>query len=419
VVDDPLAGLDDVPWKALTHAYGAAEDIPELLKRVALGSADDDTWDALFSSLTHQGTVYDASAAAAPFFIRLTRTLGGDDIGYALSILEAIATAATSPSESWAQSCRLAAEGGFGQYVEFLTHMDPHLRVMAGNLVARSPTHAAQARRALAAAIDSEKDPATRAALLASYDRVVDRDDAESLHRLRQLARNGDGAVAARAAFTLLKGSRQMPDRPWLDSIVRELAHPARPRGVLAVRDVLRVTPELVRPALLDAICEGAATAENRADAFDLGHAMLWLSFGESLGGAARRPDPFVFLESATFRMPPETGGGPPATSERFDLLLHCRALGERDPLAEWTCAPFVRRWDYPRPDFWSEPPTLRSLFAVQIAEPAPDGALTPVQQRVVAQLVRWDNFWRTDSDLPMVYGLPVRRRALAVLAGV
>jgi hypothetical protein len=294
VAGDPLAGLDDVRWKELSHAYGTAEDTPGLLRRLALGQADDDTWEALVSSLTHQGTVYDASAAAAPFLIRLTQTLSGPDLEGVLTMLQDIATAATSPSASTAQSCKVAAEGGFEQYVDFLSHADPHVRVAAGNLVVCCPRYAAQARRALESAIDSEVDQVTLADLLASYDRVVDSGDGESLGRLRQLTRHADGAVAARAAFSLVREAREMPDRAWLDAIVRELARPTRTICALDVRDVLRVAPEFVRPALLDAVCEGAAIAENRRHAFELGHAMLWLAFGVCLGGPARKPRPFV-----------------------------------------------------------------------------------------------------------------------------
>jgi len=32
-----LHGLDSIDWSALTHAYGSAEDVPELLRRLAAG----------------------------------------------------------------------------------------------------------------------------------------------------------------------------------------------------------------------------------------------------------------------------------------------------------------------------------------------------------------------------------------------
>ncbi|AWW41681.1 hypothetical protein [Streptomyces cadmiisoli] len=63
------AELDDVPWHALTHAYGSADDVPELIK--ALYQDDDEVVDEsiyeLYGNIHHQGNSYSASAPAVPF----------------------------------------------------------------------------------------------------------------------------------------------------------------------------------------------------------------------------------------------------------------------------------------------------------------------------------------------------------------
>jgi hypothetical protein len=68
-MERPLA-LDHPTWSELTHAYGSARDIPELL--VAARSfpnrkhdANEEPWFSLWSALAHQGDVYTASYAAA------------------------------------------------------------------------------------------------------------------------------------------------------------------------------------------------------------------------------------------------------------------------------------------------------------------------------------------------------------------
>ncbi|MFB7477129.1 hypothetical protein [Kitasatospora sp. NPDC056184] len=53
-------------WSRLTHAYGPADDIPDLLDRL-VSAPDDDLWSDLWSALCHQGTVYPASFAALPW----------------------------------------------------------------------------------------------------------------------------------------------------------------------------------------------------------------------------------------------------------------------------------------------------------------------------------------------------------------
>ncbi|MHA6758137.1 hypothetical protein [Streptacidiphilus sp. PAMC 29251] len=59
-------------WSQLRHAYGTAEDIPDLLDRV-----DPDPqareWGDLWSRLCHQGTVYSASYAALPALTQMAR----------------------------------------------------------------------------------------------------------------------------------------------------------------------------------------------------------------------------------------------------------------------------------------------------------------------------------------------------------
>ncbi|WP_246212814.1 hypothetical protein [Streptomyces abyssomicinicus] len=68
-----LDGLDDRPWSAVSHAYGAADGLPDLLR--ALAGPDDDAADEALSELygcvLHQGTVYAATVETVPFLARI------------------------------------------------------------------------------------------------------------------------------------------------------------------------------------------------------------------------------------------------------------------------------------------------------------------------------------------------------------
>jgi hypothetical protein len=65
--------LEKIEWGKLTHAYGAADDVPGLLR--SLTSRDQETRSnsihELCSNIWHQGTVYEASAHAVPFLLQL------------------------------------------------------------------------------------------------------------------------------------------------------------------------------------------------------------------------------------------------------------------------------------------------------------------------------------------------------------
>jgi len=68
-----LESLDQIPWAELEHAYGSAEDVPELIR--ALRNPDpavrSNTLWTLYGNLFHQGTRYPATPYAVPFLIEL------------------------------------------------------------------------------------------------------------------------------------------------------------------------------------------------------------------------------------------------------------------------------------------------------------------------------------------------------------
>ncbi|MGW7125959.1 hypothetical protein ACWGG3_37800, partial [Streptomyces sp. NPDC054901] len=71
--DDLLAGLDDIDWAALGHAYGSAEDVPGKLRTVCGPDeeARESAFRSLFANIFHQGTRYSASPYAVSFLARI------------------------------------------------------------------------------------------------------------------------------------------------------------------------------------------------------------------------------------------------------------------------------------------------------------------------------------------------------------
>jgi hypothetical protein len=83
-----LNDLDAVDWSGLEHAYGAADDVPGLLRDLADGS--DEALSTLYGNIWHQGTVYEATGHAVPFLVRIL-DLPDADPGAVLGLLASIA----------------------------------------------------------------------------------------------------------------------------------------------------------------------------------------------------------------------------------------------------------------------------------------------------------------------------------------
>jgi HEAT repeat protein len=88
-----LEGLEEIDWGSLHHAYGAASDVPDLLRALASPrrKVRSRAINALYGNIWHQGTVYEATAYAVPFLIELLREPAVHGEAEILSLLQAIA----------------------------------------------------------------------------------------------------------------------------------------------------------------------------------------------------------------------------------------------------------------------------------------------------------------------------------------
>ncbi|MDY3561389.1 HEAT repeat domain-containing protein [Gemmata sp. JC673] len=195
-----LDGLDAVGWSSLTHAYGEATDVPELLR--ALASPDpqerEEASDELLGNIWHQGTVYPASAAAVPFLYELLTAPEVQDKSAIALLLACVATGAgylevhaAGPVDEpvWRDilskqgktlerelereaaevgNVRRAASVGLRHLLPYLNDPDEEVRQVVATALGRYPEHAGWAQPAIEAALASERDEDVRAALIQS-----------------------------------------------------------------------------------------------------------------------------------------------------------------------------------------------------------------------------------------------------------
>jgi hypothetical protein len=194
-----LDRLDDIPWKSLTHAYGPAEDVPDLLhnlRTAPAGIPDEQSplWH-LFGNIWHQGSVYEATAYAVPFLIELAAcSLVPDRLGI-LALLAAIATGSSfrhvhgnllnepdfaerkAVELKWVEQAHAAVAHGVADVLA-MTREETDVRLAAAHVLALLPEHREVVGVRLRSMVSAEIGSVQRAGLLLLFGLAGDRSEA-------------------------------------------------------------------------------------------------------------------------------------------------------------------------------------------------------------------------------------------------
>jgi hypothetical protein len=191
-----LEALDSVNWSELGHAYGPAEDVPDLIRALLSDDAkkrEDARWH-LWGNIIHQGTVYAATAHAVPFFLELLDSPTVQDKPHLLVLVTSLACgnsyldahkdlfedvpAMREKMEQpewdeqlheelgWVKAAHLAVVKGWQVYVRRLSDTDPSTRAAAAYALAVCGQHAAAVVPPLRQQLASEADDGVKASVL-------------------------------------------------------------------------------------------------------------------------------------------------------------------------------------------------------------------------------------------------------------
>jgi len=224
---DMLEALDGVPWAALHHAYGSAEDVPAILRAVASG--DEDALDSLFGNVWHQGTVYEATPHVVPFLLELLDAPGAST-STLLSLLHAIGT---GHSERWKEPCAEVVARGAERYLDLLDSPNPTVRASAAHTLGACVSRASELSPRLATHIARERDELVRAALVFAIGDL----GGVSHALVESWLREEHTAQRAAAAIVAVRRGRDCPE-----SVVRALREDA-PRAIEALRALEAAAP--------------------------------------------------------------------------------------------------------------------------------------------------------------------------------
>ncbi|MFE2851991.1 hypothetical protein ACFXJO_12760 [Streptomyces lavendulae] len=258
----PLDGLDARPWSSLSHAYGSAEDIPDLLRALAGADVDaaDEALSELYGSILHQGTVYAASAEAVPFLAGIAAA--GHRTADVLALLGGMAE--TDDGHGVASGAvRAAVADRLPLLLPLLASPDPETRRTAAWAVSHTRATAI-ALPALRARWDEEAEPSACAEILAGIARLDPQAGAAAAAAVLDPSQPAEVRMAA--VFASLDA-----DAPWTEPMHTTMLS-------LLPADPLRSDLDLERGEPLAAVVEallGRGRYSERTAAFALVDAAL------------------------------------------------------------------------------------------------------------------------------------------------
>ncbi len=249
-----LEQLASINWSTLSHAYGPAEDVPQLLRD--LTSPDEQkrghALGTLYTNIYHQGTVYQASAYAAPFLIELAQqeaVLERDEILVLLAHLaqgntyhrqhwhfyseerrrDPTIQAELEEGIFWVEKTYEAVAAGLPLYASLLAHPDAKIRMAAPRVLGMLFHEAPQVVPVLCERFDGESDQRVQASLLYAVGALLARQEERHERGWQLLVRALESSPSefVRLAAAMALGRTRRPEIPTraFDALLETFTH--------------------------------------------------------------------------------------------------------------------------------------------------------------------------------------------------
>ncbi|WP_086828876.1 PBS lyase [Streptomyces sp. NRRL B-24572] len=242
-----LTGIEEVDWASLGHAYGPADDVPELLR--GLASADpaerETALDGMYGAVHHQGDVYDSTLACIPFLLELVADPDVQDRGCIVELLTSIGGIELDddeeldeldsedeefiPAANYAMAAAAIAAGA-DVFLGLVSDPDPEVRLAAPCALASLHPEPARVLTLLRERLTVERDTEVRLALVAAVGRIALRHASlrtETVDWLGWLARaaHDPGLRLAALAQRARCAPADIPDDvvPWVTGLLEEI----------------------------------------------------------------------------------------------------------------------------------------------------------------------------------------------------
>ncbi|MFB7912843.1 HEAT repeat domain-containing protein [Streptomyces sp. NPDC056061] len=307
-----FAGIDEVDWASMEHAYGPADDVPVMLR----GLASDDpaererALDGMYGAVHHQGDVYACTLACIPFLfelvvepsvqdrgsiVELLTSIGGIDLGE--DDEDEIGEDEIEGAANYAMAAT-AVTAGAGAFCELMADDDPGVRLAAPPALAGLHSHPERVLALLRERLPVEPSEEVRLALIEAAGRVALRHRALAGQAATWLTRlAGEGFPPGLRLAALAQVARCAPDALPGDvvrvvtGLLRQLrAAPARRSAPTAYGSGEARTGPAGVVAALDAYAEAAGAGDVYADDWPVPG--MWSGQSRAPGGEGMTPGP-------------------------------------------------------------------------------------------------------------------------------
>ncbi|MFF5788902.1 PBS lyase [Streptomyces sp. NPDC012693] len=265
-----LTGIEEVDWASLGHAYGPADDVPELLR--GLASADpaerETALDGMYGAVHHQGDVYDSTLACIPFLLELVADPVVQDRGSLVELLTSIGGIELDddeeldeldpgeeefiPAANYAMAAAAIAAGA-DVFLGLVSDPDPEVRLAAPCALASLHPEPRRVLTLLRERLTVERDTEVRLALVAALGRIALRHASlrgEIVDWLGWLARaaHDPGLRLAALAQRARCAPGDIPDDvvPWVTGLLEEIRTTAHASAAPGAEGSRQAAPTLI-----------------------------------------------------------------------------------------------------------------------------------------------------------------------------
>ncbi|MEU9298250.1 PBS lyase [Streptomyces sp. NPDC048266] len=265
-----LTGIEEVDWASLGHAYGPADDVPELLR--GLASADpaerETALDGMYGAVHHQGDVYDSTLACIPFLLELVADPVVQDRGSLVELLTSIGGIELDddeeldeldpddeefiPAANYAMAAAAIAAGA-DVFLGLASDPDPEVRLAAPCALASLHPEPRRVLTLLRERLTVERDTEVRLALVAALGRIALRHASlrgEIVDWLGWLARaaHDPGLRLAALAQRARCAPGDIPDDvvPWVTGLLEEIRTTAHASASPGAEGSRQAAPTLI-----------------------------------------------------------------------------------------------------------------------------------------------------------------------------